>query len=157
MLPHPSNCSMVRPEKWPRRLLGVFALGNLLALTGIFLWSPAVGLDVFNFDHARFAVAALMATVIAFAISIVGLAWRRGIIRALWLVVAVQVLRVIPVVAAVSVWPGGDDGPMIAWTGIVLPITVVLAVCGLVAAAMILSRRRAPPAAGEISTCLLKD
>lgn len=129
---------MVRSEKWTRRWLGVFAVANLLTLAGVLLWSPAVGFDIFNFPHARLTAATLSATILATAGSVIGLVIRRGRSIALWLVAAVQLLRVLPAVAAVNVWPGGDDGSKIGWTGIVLPITAILVLGSLVACAMML-------------------
>jgi NADH:ubiquinone oxidoreductase subunit K len=113
--------------------LAALLIGNALAVSAMGLWFPGAGFDPFNSQHVRLVVMTGAAAAEAIALSIAGLIFRRRCSVLMVTVAAVQMLGVVPAVLAPGVWPGGDDGPKIGWTGIVVPLMAILALVAAIA------------------------
>ncbi len=130
-----------------RALLWLALLGNATALAFMWLWSPGAGLSAIEYPHVQRVLVSIALTVLAIAIAGAGLLDRRRVRTASWGVVAVQCFRLVPASLAMRTWPGGDDGPGMAWAGLVIPFTWLLAVAGAVAVpwcAYVARRRESP-------------
>jgi hypothetical protein len=121
-----------------------FAVGNLLALISMIVWFPAAGLDIFYFAHVRLVVIAGITVALSMVFSTIGF-FRHDRNRVIWVVGLLQILQLIPAFCAIGVWPGGDDGAKIGWTGIVMPIMAVIAIFGFVVCGMSAASKRATP------------
>jgi len=111
-----------------------------LVLLAVGNWFPAVGLDVFNYQHVRLAVLAALATTLAVVISALSLLWHRNYQAAVGTVALLQLLAPIAAIYALRPWPGGDDGCMIGWEGIVIPSMSVVALAGVVASLLMVAQ-----------------
>ena len=116
-----------------RTWLWIAGLANATALAFMCLWFPSAGWEaLLDRPHVQRVVASALLTLVILVVITVSLLLRGGFQPASWIVVTVQVLRLLPASRAMETWPGGDDGPGMGWAGIVIPFTWILALVGAV-------------------------
>ena len=110
-------------------------IGNVLALVLTAACRPAAGWDMSEGgpEHARQATRVLYGGVVTLILACV-LPWLRERRWEWWVVLvvgeALQIARLGLAVAATEHWPGGDDGPGMAWMMLLIPWLTLITLVG---------------------------
>lgn len=106
-----------------------FCCANAILLVFMGFCFPSAG---FNLEdaHVRSVVDCAISTGLCLLVVILGLSSRRLLHLSLWAAEALQGYRLIPAGEALRSWPGGDDGPGLAWLMIIRPLMWTLFVVG---------------------------
>jgi hypothetical protein len=126
------NARFSRSTHW---ILLALLLGNVLAFIGVVAFRPSAGWDWPGDapDHVQQTIRTAWLSAGAVVLAVV-IPWLRERSRVWWLGLLafelIQVTRLVPAGRALDHWPGGDDGPGLAWGMMLLPLLLLLALVG---------------------------
>ena len=121
-----------RTRKIWHTLVIVFAVANvvILILTGICF--PLSGTHDHSYTHQGWIIFSGAITILIIVVIILPISERERYKQALLIISALQIIRLYPTARAMSIWPGGDDGTVMIWQGIIYPLMIIIAIAGSV-------------------------